>query len=67
MINIAKNKGWKFGICSFENEPRIHIAKLISKHMGKPFFDGVTPKLTKEELEEGKKFVQDHFSFFISS
>ena len=67
MINIAKNKGWKFGICSFENEPRIHIAKLISKHMGKPFFDGVTPKLTKEELEEGKKFVQDHFSFLYQA
>ena len=67
MINIAKKSGWKFGICSFENEPRIHIAKLISKHMGKPFFDGITPKLTKEELEEGKRFVQDHFSFLYQA
>ena len=67
MVNIAKDKAWKFGICSFENEPRIHIAKLISKHMGKPFFDGITPKLTKDDLVEGKKFVQDHFSFLYQA
>jgi len=67
MINIAKEKGWKFGICSFENEPRIHIAKLISKHKGKPFFDGITPKLTHEELQDGKRFVQDHFSFLYQA
>jgi len=67
MVNIAKEKGWKFGICSFENEPRIHIAKLISKHIGKPFFEGITPKLTKEDLIKGKKFVQDHFSFLYQA
>ena len=37
MYNIAKRDNWKFAVCSFENEPRIHIAKLISKHLGKPF------------------------------
>lgn len=37
MYNIAKKENWKFAVCSFENEPRIHIAKLISKHLGKPF------------------------------
>jgi len=67
MVNIAKEKGWKFGICSFENEPRIHIAKLISKYVGKPFFEGVTPKLSKEDLETGKKFIQDHFSFLYQA
>tara|TARA_R110001632_G_scaffold14182_6_gene48101 strand:+ start:1042 stop:2880 length:1839 start_codon:yes stop_codon:yes gene_type:complete len=67
MVNIAKEKGWKFGICSFENEPRIHIAKLISKHMGKPFFDGHTPKLNRQELEQGKKFVLDNFCFLYQA
>jgi twinkle protein len=43
MVNLAQSKGWKFAICSFENEPRIHIAKLISKHLRKPFFDGPSP------------------------
>lgn len=67
MVNIAKNKGWKFGVCSFENEPRIHIAKLISKHIGKPFFEGMTPKLDKYDLDKGKKFVQNHFSFLYQA
>ena len=67
MVNLAEEKGWKFAICSFENEPRLHIAKLISKHFSKPFFDGVTPRVTRKELEEGKKFVKDHFSFLYQN
>ena len=41
MVNLAEERGWKFAVCSFENEPRLHIAKLISKHFRKPFFDGL--------------------------
>ena len=67
MINIAEEKGWKFGICSFENEPRIHISKLISKYLKKPFFDGMTPRMSKDELSQGKKFVQEHFSFLYQA
>ena len=54
MVNLAEEKGWKFAICSFENEPRLHIAKLISKHFAKPFFDGATPRLTRDELTKEK-------------
>jgi twinkle protein len=67
MVNLAQSKGWKFAICSFENEPRIHIAKLISKHLRKPFFDGPSPRMTKEELGRGKEFVQSHFSFLYQA
>ena len=67
MVNLAEERGWKFAICSFENEPRLHIAKLISKHFAKPFFDGVTPRLTRDELESGKKFVREHFSFLYQN
>ena len=67
MINISKQKGWKFGICSFENEPRIHIAKLISKYIGKPFFSGMTPRMTTQELQNGKKFVSDNFCFLYQA
>ena len=41
MVNLAEERGWKFAVCSFENEPRLHIAKLISKHFRKPFFDNI--------------------------
>ena len=63
MINLSKARGWKFGVCSFENEPRIHIAKLISKYVSKPFFSGNTERMSKEELQKGKDFIQSHFSF----
>lgn len=67
MINLSKSKGWKFAVCSFENEPRLHIAKLISKYLRKPFFAGITPRLTKAELDQGKVFIQEHFSFLYQN
>ncbi len=67
MINLAEREGWKFAICSFENEPKIHIAKLISKFLRLPFFDGKTPRMTKEEMEGGKQFVQSNFSFIYQA
>ena len=67
MVNIAKEKNWKFGICSFENEPRIHISKLISKYLEKPFFGDASKRMSKEELKEGKEFVQKHFSFLYQA
>ena len=67
MINLAEREGWKFAICSFENEPKIHIAKLISKFLRLPFFDGKTPRMTKEEMEGGKQFVQSNFSFLYQA
>ena len=67
MVNMAQNIGWKFAICSFENEPRIHIAKLISKYTRKPFFKGATERMTEDELTVGKDFVQSHFSFLYQA
>ena len=63
MVNLAKNKEWKFAICSFENDPATHITQLIEKFTLKPFFEGPTPRLTAEELKESKAFVDDHFVF----
>tara|TARA_R100000963_G_C4645051_1_gene109172 strand:- start:2220 stop:4034 length:1815 start_codon:yes stop_codon:yes gene_type:complete len=67
MVNLAMTKGWKFGVCSFENEPRVHIAKLISKYLRKPFFEGITPRMSKVELRSGKDFIQKHFSFLYQA
>jgi twinkle protein len=63
MVNMASDKGWKFGICSFENEPRLHITKLIAKRAGKPFFKGYHERMTRHEYEAAYSFVQDHFAF----
>jgi twinkle protein len=67
MMNLAEEKGWTHAICSFENEPRLHIAKLISKRMRKPFFEGRSQRMTRQELEDGKRFVQSHFSFLYQA
>ncbi len=67
MVNMAQSKGWKFAICSFENEPRLHIAKLISKFTRKPFFEGSTDRITPKDLQAGKEFVQSHFSFLYQA
>ncbi len=67
MINLARERGWRHAVCSFENEPRLHIAKLISKYLRKPFFDGITPRMSKNELEVGKQFVQSNFSFLYQA
>lgn len=63
MVNLATNKHWKFGVCSFENEPRLHISKLIAKRAGAPFFKGYRERMSRAEYEAAYSFVQDHFSF----
>jgi len=39
-VNLAHQYGWRFAVCSFENPPAEHIAKLAEKHLGLPFWDG---------------------------
>lgn len=63
MVNLATNKHWKFGICSFENEPRLHISKLMAKRVGKPFFTGYHERMRREEYEAAYSFIQEHFAF----
>tara|TARA_Y100000114_G_scaffold148925_1_gene162499 strand:+ start:1 stop:1368 length:1368 start_codon:yes stop_codon:yes gene_type:complete len=67
MVNMAEKSRWKFAICSFENEPRLHIAKLISKHIRRPFFEGMSQRVDRDQLERGKKFVQSNFSFLYQA
>jgi twinkle protein len=66
MVNLAKGRGWKFAICSFENEPRLHITKLISKYLEKPFH-GQSGNISDAEFDSSKQFVQSHFSFVHQS
>jgi twinkle protein len=63
MVNQAKQFGVKFAICSFENEPKLHIAKLLAKHREKPFFEGPTQRMSEEELDESLAFIDEHFTF----
>ncbi|KAG0591560.1 hypothetical protein M758_1G180600 [Ceratodon purpureus] len=65
ICNLNRNKKWTFGLCSMENKVREHARKLIEKHIHQPFFDAPysrsTPRMGKEDLERGKKWLQDTF------
>ncbi|MCO5581822.1 hypothetical protein L7F22_035711 [Adiantum nelumboides] len=64
-VNLAESKGWTFGLCSMENKVREHARKLMEKHWKKPFFDafyaGGKQRMSPEELELGKQWINDYF------
>jgi len=62
-VNLAKNKDWRFMMASFENPPEEHIIKLCEIFLCKPFYAGVTPRMTEDELNLAKSWVKDHFLF----
>lgn len=66
MVNLAQQQQWKFAVCSFENPPHMHIAKLAEKISGKPFYDGINERMTEGELEESLAFIDKHFVFLES-
>ena len=62
MVNLAKNDDWKFAVCSFENQPEIHISRLMEIYTRKRFFDG-KERMTQEEKDHAFKWVNEHFLF----
>jgi twinkle protein len=59
--NLAHAYGWRFALCSFENPPEEHIAKLVEKHSGLPFWDGPTRRMSEADLERAMDWIADHF------
>ena len=66
MVNLAKLHSWKFAVCSFENPPAMHIAKLVEKVTSKPFYGGLTPRMDQSELDQAVDFIDQHFVFLES-
>lgn len=62
-VNLASLHGWKFGVCSFENPPGEHLAKLAEKRAKMPFWDGPTPRMSEEKLRESVAWINRHFAF----
>ena len=62
MVNLGRNDDWKFAICSFENQPEIHISRLMELYTKKRFFEG-RDRMGEAEKEEAFKWVQEHFLF----
>jgi len=65
MVNLARDNEWSFAVCSFENQPEIHISRLMEIYTKKRFFDGKA-RMTQLEKDEAFKWVNDHFIFIDS-
>lgn len=66
VTNLAKKHGWKFGICSFENQPAsLHSTKLMEKIGGGSFAFRANKddRLSQEKFEKSLLFLHDHFTF----
>jgi len=48
MVNLARANDWKFAVCSFENQPEIHITRLMEIYTQKRFFEG-KERMTQHE------------------
>jgi twinkle protein len=62
-INAAKNHNWKTVYCSFEKPPHLHMAQLCAKITGKPFFEGLNPRMTIDERDRAKAWIAQNFVF----
>ena len=63
-LNLAEMHGWRFVFYSPENQPQqLHLAKLMEKRTGKPFFDGPTERLNRDDMLEAMEWLQDRFAF----
>jgi len=60
-VNLAHSYCWRFAMCSFENPPAEHIAKLAEKFSGLPFWDGPTPRMSEKNLQRAIDWITDHF------
>jgi len=63
MVNCAHLHGMRWAICSMENPTKIHLLKLASIYINKPFFEGPTERMTKDELRDAMRWIDEHFVF----
>lgn len=66
MVNLAIANGWKFCVCSPENQPLArHAASLMSLWAGEPFSKGSTERMSSKTKDEAKVWLDEHFVFVL--
>jgi twinkle protein len=63
LIQLAKNQNWKFAIFSPEHSSKMHIRRLASMYVGKPFEQGFNGRMTEDELKGAVNWIHKHFYF----
>lgn len=66
MVNLARKEEWKFAVCSFENQPEVHIARLMEIYTKRKFYDGQM-RMDKALMHDAFKWVKEHFLFIDSN
>ena len=62
LVNLAANENWKLGVFSPENQPiERHFANIMEKYVDAPFTFGPVDRMTVEQKEKAKLWVQEHF------
>ena len=62
MVNLARSSDWKFAICSFENQPEVHITRLMELYSFQSFYEG-RDRMSEKVKKEAFDWVNDHFLF----
>lgn len=64
MVNISAAKRWRWLVFSAENMPHErHAALLMSQFLGKPFGNGPRSRMSLDEFEWSRRFIDQHFLF----
>lgn len=66
LVNLAAHEDWRFGIFSPENQPiQRHFASIMEKKLHKPFNIGDGPRISVEEKNATKQWINKHFSVIL--
>jgi twinkle protein len=65
MVGLARNEGWVFAIFDFEDDPEIHVTKLMEKFTRKAFDYRKDPndRMSRMEKDYAIGMVRKHFHF----
>jgi replicative DNA helicase len=64
MIQLAQQHGWKFAVFSAENRPtQRHVVSLLEKYIDKPFREGPSARITRDDMRAALPWLNEHFFF----
>src|SRR5262249_33728155 len=62
-VNLARQHNWHFALCSFENPVDEHIAKVVEKSVGRPFWPGPPERMPETDPDLALDWLNDRFYF----
>ena len=66
LIKISEQHNWRYAVYSPEHSTQMHLRRLVQLKVQKAFDEGFVNRMTKEELQEGLKWINDRFYFMES-